>query len=409
MKLKRLLVFTLLFLLASCTIILPSPIIIIRNEYVPTATLTNTPIATSTNTATSTSTPTLTPTKTPTVTPSLPITRISYNINGEAVPSVEYMFQIMSNPCKTTALFMNNLGFAIRLKQLCPNTIVMHRAYSVLEGDEWFYRSPQNMINQWNLEGSKEIVRYTTNEPSYGAGNIAQFINNQVELMRLARLNGITLVVGNFAVGNFRAEDINNGSYDSFLRAINQYNHYLGLHEYTTVALPFGVGQWNVNRLLDRTQVQVASWPLASAIPVRLWSGELPPYWHLRRGDWFLLRADYLGIQRPKIILTEFGWDNLSDVKQYIEPLRNQFGIDKYFRDMRGVNTYVNVWRWYWPNWSFATAACEQLKWANRIYPPDYIGFNLFTWSTNPHWLHSDYSGRENTAHLELHQCLKNE
>jgi hypothetical protein len=225
--------------------------------------------------------------------------------------------------------------------------------------------------------------------------------------MRLARANGFTVVVGNFSVGYVQPEQINSGAFDSYLRAINQYGHYLGLHEYTVAVLPFGVGQWGAEALLDRNRVQPASWPLASALPTRLWSNQLPPYWYLRRGDWFLLRADFLSIQRPRILLTEFGWDNLPNIKPYIEPLRAQFGVDRYMRDMRGVNTYSQLWAWYWPQWSFAQAACEQLKWSDAVYPADYIGFNLFTWSMHPNWLQTDFSGRENAAHFELHRCLE--
>jgi hypothetical protein len=350
------------------------------------------------------------PTASPTIDPSptRESIRIGYNINGEAVPDMVYLLDVMTSPCGTLQLVMNNLSLAVRIKELCPSTIVVSRNYSALEGDEWYYRSAQNFVDQWKREGHPEIVRHSTNEPSFGRGaRLAEFVASEVELMRVARANGFTLAMGNFSVGIFEPEDINAGLFDNYIRAINTYGHYLALHEYAVVALPFGVGQWQVSALLDRTRVQPVSWPSALALPTRLWSGELPPYWYLRRGDWWLLRADAIGVARPRILLTEFGWDNLPNIKSYIEPLRQQYGLDKYFDDMRGINTYPNVWRWYWPQWTFAQAACEQLKWADMIYPPEYIGFALFTWSTNPHWLQTDFSGRENPQLYELHDCLE--
>jgi hypothetical protein len=350
--------------------------------------------------------PTASPTQDPT--PTQERARISYNINGEAIPDRVYLLDVMTSPCKTMALVMNNLSLAVRIKELCPASLVVSRNYSALEGDEWFYRSPQNFVENWQREGHPEIIRHSTNEPSFGGARTAQFVAAEIELMRLARQAGFTLAMGNFSVGVIQPHDINNGVFDSYIRALNQYGHYLGLHEYAVVALPFGVGQWQTSLLQDRVNVQPASWPSALALPTRLWNGAMPPYWYLRRGDWWLLRADAIGVPRPRILVTEFGWDNLPNIKPEIEILRQRFGIDKYFDDMRGVNTYQNLWPYYWPNWSFARAACEQLKWADGIYPPEYLGFALFTWSNNAHWLQFDFSGRENPAMYELHDCLEN-
>lgn len=336
-------------------------------------------------------------------------TRISYNVNGEAIPDRAYLTSHLQRLCPTTVLIMNNLSYAVELYNLLHQrcgTIVISRSWSPLEGSEWFYRSPQNFVAQWQREGHPEIVRYGTNEPSFGGNQpISQFVAAEIELMRLARASGFTVAMGNFSVGYFQPEQINSGGFDAYLRGLNQYGHYLAVHEYACCALPFGVGQWQVEALLDRTRVQPVSWPLAQALPVRLWNGELPPYWYLRRADWFLLRADVLGINRPRILVTEFAWDNLPNIKSHIEPLRQQFGLDRYFDDMRGVNTYPNLWRYYWPQWDFAQAACEQLKWAERIYPPEYLGFNMFTWSLD--WQQTDFSGRENPAMFQLHICLE--
>lgn len=337
--------------------------------------------------------------------------RISYNINGEAVPDTAYLLHVMTNPCKTTALVMNNLGLAARIKELCPDTIVVSRNYSSLEGDEWVLRSAQNIVAQWQREGHPEIVRHSTNEPSFGRGlRLQQFVQAECELMRLARAAGFTVAMGNFSVGIFEASDIDAGLFDPYLRCLNQYGHYLALHEYSLGVLAFGIGQWQPQCLLDRLCVQANRWQAEPLRIGRVWSDGIwqqPPYWYLGRGIWWINRADLIGIARPQILVTEFGWDNLPNIKSYIEPLRWQYGIDRYFDDMRGVNTYQNLWAWYWPRWSFAQAACEQLKWADRIYPPEYLGFALFTWSTNPHWLQTDFSGRENPSHYELHQCLE--
>lgn len=333
--------------------------------------------------------------------------RIGYNINGEAVPSETTLMQAMTSPCKTMSLVMNNLNLALRIKQACPDTIVISRNYSPLEGDEWL-QPASTFVNRWRLEGNPQIIRHSTNEPSFGRGRrLEEFVAKECELMQLARAAGFTLAMGNFSVGIFEPEDVNAGLFDNYLRCLETYGHYLALHEYSVAALPFGVGYWSTAYLLDRMFVQPASWPSASSLSTCP-DGQFGSYWYLLRGTWFLCRADRIGVERPQILLTEFGWDNLPNIKPQIEPLRQQYGLPQYFFDMRGVNTYPKLWAYYWPQWSFAQAACEQLKWADRIYPPEYIGFALFTWGWYPGsaWLQTDFSGRENPAHYELHACL---
>lgn len=356
---------------------------------------------------------TSTPTPSPTAEDPTPTReRISYNINAEAIPDRTYLKGHLRRLCPTTVLVMNSLAFAVELYQdLNPScgTIVIHRTHSTWEGDEWYMRSPASFVQRWKQEGHPEIVRYSSNEPSFGGLRpIQDFVAADVELMRLARENGFTCACGNFSVGYIQPGFITSGAMDAYIRAINDYDHYLAVHEYSTVSLAFGVGQWPVEWLQDRNRVQPANWPLARDLPTRLINGELPGYWYLRRADWFLIRADQLGIERPRILVTEWGFDNLPNIKPYIEPLRQRFGIDKYFDDMRGVNTYADVWRDYYPYWTFAQALCEQLIWGDSIYPREYIGFNLFTWSINPHWLQTDYSGRENPAMFQFHTCLEN-
>lgn len=354
---------------------------------------------------------TATPTIDPTPTQERLKSRIGYNINGEAVPDTAYLLQVITSPCKTTALVMNNLALAVRIKELCPDTIVVSRNYSPLEGDEWALRSAQNIVEQWRREGHPEIVRHSTNEPSFGRGlRLQEFVQADLLLMRLAREAGFTVAMGNFSVGIYEASDIDAGLFDPYIRGLHQYGHYLALHEYSLGVLAFGTGQWAAQCLLDRLCVQPERWSAERLLVRRVWADgtwQYPPFWYLGRGIWWLIRADLIAVPRPRILLTEFGWDNLPNIKPIIEPLRWQYGLPQYFHDMRGVNTYARLWAWYWPGWSFARAACEQLRWADKIYPPEYIGFALFTWSAAPDWRQTDFSGRENPQLFELHQCLR--
>jgi uncharacterized protein YraI len=168
-------------------------------------------------------------------------TRISYNVNAEAIPDRAYLRAHLIRLCPTTVLIMNGMAFAVEMEQALRScgTLVAHRTYSIYEGDEWLLRSPQEILNAWIAEGHPEIVRYSVNEPSYGGNHsIQSFVASQVELMRLARAAGFTVIVGNNAVGSWRFEDILAGHYDPMLQAIADYGHYLGLHEYSQTVLP---------------------------------------------------------------------------------------------------------------------------------------------------------------------------
>ncbi len=358
--------------------------------------------------------------------------RYSYNINGARTPRVEALLLhlIRLNPC--VVLVMDNLGLANRITEETEAQVI-HRTFSSAQGDEWRRISAQAQVDIWVREGFLHIVRYSTNEPSISDGNITQFLDYEIVLMEAARARRITVSVGNFGVGRMRQHWINNGIFDAWLRAVVEYEHVIGAHEYTIGVLPFGVGQWPASALIDRTQVQPSAWPhdlptsrieypvlaqgadlpfgieqyiieetARGVIDAQAVALILPPYWHLRRGDWLLIRADEIGIERPTLILTEAFWDNMDDVAKERDVMKIRWGISLYNNDIRGAPSLVRLWSYYWPEWSAAKAACEQLQWAEETYPPEYRGFTLFTWSSSPDWVAFNLAWL-----LELHTMME--
>jgi hypothetical protein len=318
---------------------------------------------------------------------------------------------------------MDNLPLADEIYNLLGgNSIIVHRTWSGHEESEFVYRPVPEVVNQWLREGYPHIVRYDTNEPSFG-GNISveHYTSYEIELMRRAREAGFTVAVGNFGVGRIHPGWIEDGLFDGFLKAIDDYNHILAVHEYTQTCLCFGVGVRPASIFTDREAIQPANWPQLSEVPLDFWelpafsaqaeepygvtqlreayeeigftaqAGRriLPPYWHLRRADWFLLRADEMGIERPRILVTEFGWDNLDDLNEWLDPL-DHWAVESPI--LRGVRTYRELWNWYWPHLSFDEAIYLQVGWAEYIYPRDYIGFHAFTWTQSGDWLQTDFS-----------------
>ena len=415
---KRLLILIALFLLSACTLNTPLPV-------TPPASLTPQP--------------TLTPIGTPSATPAAELrfpqrNRLSYNINGIGRVNEARLIAHIKALNPTTLLVMDDLVWADRLwRELNAvnrdNTIVIHRRYSSMEGGEWSAKTASKIVNDWLAEGFKHIVRYSVNEPSFApnAGEFSRLITHEREVMRLAREAGITVCMSNFGIGTIQPQWVAAGLLDDYLRDLDTYDHYLCAHEYTTGVLPFGVGLWYRWWLTDRERVQIDDWPLD--LPTAYWPfpaqsaedepfgfemlrrhyeiiGDVqaqaavetyPPYWHLRRADWLLLRADEIGVPRPRIILTEAFWDSLPDIGEVVNELKATYGFRdyNYNADIRGINTYhddrpndshTSLWEYYWPYWTHAEAAMCQLLWVELIYPPDYIGFDMYTINTNIQW-----------------------
>ena len=142
--------------------------------------------------------------------------------------------------------------------------------------------------------------------------------------------------------------------------------------------------------------------------------GKLPGYWHILRTTWLLIRAECIGLDASAFTVVdgEGLWDNMSDIDiagviTPIQDWRAQYGIERYMWDMRGINSYANLWRAYFPQWTTAEAAVCQMKWWDFIAPPQYAGVAIFTWSTNPFWISFDVSGVQAAYLYELHDLLE--
>jgi hypothetical protein len=371
--------------------------------------------------------------------------RIGYNINGQAVPDWPYHWAHLEAIQPAALLIMDNIGAACEAAQRLPETTVIHRDYSRHEGDEWHKRpDAQQWVGYWLNQGCLEVVRYTTNEPSLF--DIEGFVASEIRLMDAAAAAGIRLSVGNFGVGTLPDWAVSAGLFDDWLAAVIRGGHIIGAHEYTTGILPFGVGQYSRQQLLDPAAMHPRNW--ITDLPIRYLPflaqtdldpvispfgayeqsqspslpeaqaatcpGTLPSYRHIMRTTWFLLRAECIGLDADAITIinTEGLWDNLSDidVPGQITPIqtwRQQYGLSRYMNDMRGIPTYERLWAAYFPMWSQAEAAVCQMVWWDFVAPATYQGVAIFTWSTNRDWMSFDASGLEDGDLYAMHDLLE--
>jgi murein DD-endopeptidase MepM/ murein hydrolase activator NlpD len=313
--------------------------------------------------------------------------RISMNIDAKRVADKTALFRILDKLQPTTCGVMDGLGLANEIKQRLPNAVVWHRAFG--ETEAWSNgTSPNGLARLWKAQGYGDVLPHGINEPvPSGArpwGHIFNWLIVNMDAMREVGLKG---VVGNIGPALFNRADLNAGVFDGYCAAWDRHAdwHFRGDHEYTGILAPWG-GGWGGRApedLLDPAKIQPDKWTRPEEIT------DATDNWHLQRGRWLDARSRKLGFRVPKKIVTEALWDNMPDwelrsVNVYREITR-RWGNSGY-PVLRGQHTLRDYYRVVFPGWTFPQALAEQLKWVERVYPPDYLGFNLYQWCTGTEW-----------------------
>lgn len=402
-------------------------------------------------------TPTITQTTVPTVvatvvsTPEpnpvkLDCSPFGFNVNGFAVNDWAYFKEqnALFDPCVT--LIMDDSGRALEIVRDQPDTFVVFRQYHWSDGDACLVKPYREQVDEFVTtftnkaremgmpeDSYKKIGLYgCSNEPSFGSTErLNRIIDEEIKFMEYARSKGITAVSGNWAVGTIQPEHVDAGYFDRWIRACNQYDCIMAFHEYTFGFLPFGVGAYNRACLLDYDCVQPNNWVGTEYVQAQRWfpsqsiltedipigqaelagyyfdsqpqaqasSGFLPPYYHLFRFLWIVIRANEIGEEVPYTILTESFHDRLDDIRNngpdgvdVIKVLESQYGIwPEYLGDIRGTPSHCKLYEeFYYPYQSCAESVMQQWAWWADIIiaHPEFkvLGATAFTWSENEHW-----------------------
>lgn len=333
------------------------------------------------------------------------IQRVSFNVNGSNWPERNYSATFLEKFAPTTILVMDSYKDAIDLEARLPHTKICHRSYSDVEHVTWNYESPESYCAREMAWGHPGIWRNVLNEPGVEDPRMIWWL---VEVANEFSRHGFKAVLGNFSVGGYEKRHIESGYFDPLLRVIQDSEHYLGIHEYTSILLPFGASLWSVDQLYDKTQVQPNVWPKRSDLQVtrQVETSSLPNRWHFLRSSWFTIRAHELGLQTPQFWVTEWGLDALPDLgaQGVLDHFAQQYGVPPPHASIRGVNTLRRVYADYFPQWTFEQAVFEQYKWLESIYPDNYVGFNIFTLNGNDDWKRD--AGTDYSELIEFHMLL---
>jgi hypothetical protein len=325
--------------------------------------------------------------------------RISYNIHAQRLSNHDHLINHLRKIQPAAVLVMDGLGLAQEIKGLLPDTLVINR---IFPDDDIHHRvSPEDWLNQRASQAEGGIAQYTTNEAGFGQ----ELINWHVRLMELAAPRRVPLVIGNMSVGTPQREEWANAR--RMLELLDQHRDLfvLGLHEYACGVVTSGfLGGYPNNAGVPPNSGQQGR----DLIPTGNWPGRDEAggmtMFHLGRFKFLLQACNDLGIRPPRIVLTEHGFDDVSDIKPWSETLLSTGS----YLNIRGWKSAQNQWTgWYGgQGWSPQRAMYEQLTYADRtIYQGSPVEAQLiFCWGhSSDMWDQFDVADA-----AEFHSLLEN-
>ncbi len=253
------------------------------------------------------------------------------------------------------------------------------------------YQTPEQFVAGQTLNGAMDhrFAVYALNEPGAHGEDVSRLGDWLIKVGEECTRQGYRAVLGNIGPAIYERAEIQEGRFRPYLAYLHEESekeagHLGGWHEYTQYFLPLGFGVYEPDDLRD---------PLLLQPP---WMDCQPdsPRWLLRRVEWITEDGIAHGTGDHKKAITEFGWDAMPNLAP--------FGLNEYFQvnygipagdngqpydpDYAGARTMEYVWKAWWPSWTLEEAMLAQLRHANKNYPADYVGFNLFSIGYGDHW-----------------------
>lgn len=299
----------------------------------------------------------------------MPKSRISLNIHSQVVRDNNRLMTHLQAIDPTSVLVLDGKGLGRDIKKVLPNTMVIIREFGA-HGDDTIHlqMSPDEFLKQRaNLAEGQQYYLYTSNEPGYDT----KIIEWHVRLMELAAKERVPLVVGNFAVGIPRPEDWHLAR--RMLELLDQHRDLfvLGLHEYGCGVMTSGLVGGAPDDPAHPNYILPENWPRSTQGITQF---------HLGRFNFLIQYCNSIGLRPPRVILTEHGMDDLSDIKFWTEKLKVKSG----YLNIRGWKSLTDQWtEWYGGRgWSPERAYFEQLKWADEVIYRNSIveGQCIFSW-----------------------------
>lgn len=285
--------------------------------------------------------------------------RISVNVHGNNVVNRQRLLdhlQILQPPA---VLVLDSLDLAREIKRtVLPNATVIFREYGS-QGDSDLHKrfNPRDWLDSHVHQAKDGVALHVLNEPGFTIDVLAWL----TELVRYnATSHRIPLVIGNWSTGTPNAEQWQMAKELLLLADQHRAITIVGLHEYFGGVVTSGLyGGYPDNAGVapgksgGKNLISPGNWPSDVSNITR---------YHLGRFKFLLDYCDSIKLRYPRIILTEHGADDTSDIKAWEEKLK----VNAPYLNVRGWKTLRNQWMDWWLPWSAERAYFEQLAWADR-------------------------------------------
>jgi hypothetical protein len=292
------------------------------------------------------------------------------------------------------------------IQNVSARTQVIHRAYP--DEEIWRQKTPAQWIEQKKSEvGNSRLWLYTVNE----VGLSDDLCRWWTEVIRLSDRDQMQLVIGNLSAGTPQASDWTRPAVIELLKACsaNRSRVVIGLHEYACGVITSGfLGGWPDNAGVapvpdnkgkGRNLVPFANWPERTEV------NKITRF-HAGRFKFLVEACALIGIPTPRIVLTEHGFDDMSDIKTWAL-LQQQTPP---YTSFRGWKSLVNFWQAnYGTFWTSQRAMFEQLAYADRVlYQNSPVeGQLIFCWGqTSDMWDQFDISKADEFLKLVAEQIV---
>lgn len=299
-------------------------------------------------------------------------------------------------------LVMDGMSLCRQIKNVSSKTNVIARIYP--DEEIWKQKTPAQWIEQKKGEiGDSGAWAYTVNEQ----GLSDALCDWHSEVITRSESAGLKLVVGNLSAGTPQADDWTRPSVIALLKLLDKHRQHvvLGLHEYACGVITSGfLGGWPDNAGVapvpgnegkGRNLILPANWPQRTEVS-RI------TRFHCGRFKFLTDACKLLNITPPRIVLTEHGFDDMSDIKAWA--LRQPQTAP--YTSLRGWKSLENFWRANYSSmgWTPQRAMFEQLAYADQVlYQSSPVeGQLIFCWGQSSNeWDQFDVSGA-----TELHKLI---
>ncbi len=298
--------------------------------------------------------------------------KLSLNVHGANVPDKPRLLDYLKKTAPSWVVIMDNLDLAREIKALLPSCNVVFRAWP--DDDLVNQHTPEVWVSiaKARLQGAADLWCYGGNEMGFSDKTLEW----TAKVIEAAAKIGLKVVVGNWSAGTPEPSDWQKPMARKIIELANTHRQFvaIGLHEYCCGIVTSGI--------LNPPAVHPLLWP-RNITGLNLW--------HLGRYTFLVRACQKMDIPLPRLVVTEFGFDDMSDVAAWRDSLVKTDG----YRNIRGWKSCVNQWQ-QWGHWRTPQQALhEQYRYAEDVFyaNPAIEGVCIFSWgASSPEWSQFDVS-----------------